>query len=67
MGMIDLDKFQRRHHAVDLNRKSGSDAIFMKATKKDSFPVPYHYEFYCTSIEVVSETAGDVSTYGFYV
>lgn len=68
-GVTDPDQFQRRVYGADLNLRSGFDLILIKAVviHNDSFLIPYLYVFYCTSIEEVPETLGNVSKCDFYV
>lgn len=67
--MTDPNEFQRLLHGDDLNSGLGSSSIVIKAVvvRMDSFHISYRYEFYCTLVQEVRETLGDMSRYGFYI
>lgn len=63
------DGFHCGLNGVDLNRGSGPHIITIETVyfRKDIFPFPYPYEFYCILIEEVPKTLRDVFEYGSYV
>lgn len=69
LGVTDPDRIHRRLHDIYLSPGSDSDHAVVNTAviQKDSASIPYTYELHHTSLNEVTETLADVSSYGFYV
>lgn len=67
--MTDPDEFKRCLYGVDPNCGCGFDLTVIKAVifQRDSFIIPYPFEFHCLPVDEVPQAFGDVSKYGYYL
>lgn len=63
-GATSREGSERHGHGVELTLGRGLYLIKVRAVviQKDYFPLSYHHEFHCTSIDTVPEGLRDLST-----